>query len=488
MEVLEFLSLPSTALIGLLAAVMVAVAFEAVNGFHDTANAVATVIYTNTLSPRRAVLLSGICNFVGVYLGGVGVAFAVVHLLPVDLLVNVGSRGGTAMIFAILIAAITWNVGTWYRGIPASSSHTLIGAIIGVGIANALLHDESIFRDMNFGNVKVVALSLLLSPLLGFLLAAGVLCLCRSCIRDPRLYEPPKDRKPPAWIRTVLVFTSAGVSLSHGSNDGQKGVGLIMIILIGILPAHFALNPEYRTKRAEEVVHSLEQMAKVIEHRQGGMLSQVNAKDSDIKYRVMGWSPGLLHPVSQELAEVAIFIEKHYDLGTVIPEERSQFRKKILLLEDQIKDMERSGTGELSEAEKSTMKRVRVELRAMTDYAPGWVILIVAAAIGIGTMVGWKRVVVTVGERIGKSPLTYAQGASSELVATMTIGLAAALGLPVSTTHVLSSGVTGTMVANGVGLRYGTLREIGLAWILTLPVTMLLGGTLFLLFHSLATL
>ena len=488
MEVLELLRLPSTTLICLLAAVMVSIAFEAVNGFHDTANAVATVIYTNSLSPRRAVLLSGICNFVGVYLGGVGVAFAVVHLLPVDLLVNVGSRAGTAMIFAILIAAITWNVGTWYRGIPASSSHTLIGAIIGVGLANALMHGEPILSGMNIGNVKGVALALLISPLIGFALAAFALHLCRTCVRDPRLYEPPKDGKPPTWVRTVLVFTSAGVSLSHGSNDGQKGVGLIMIILIGTLPAHFALNPEYGTKRTGEVVQSLEQMAKVIEHKQGGMFDGVNAKDPGVEYRVMGWSPGPVNPISRELEEVAVFLEHHDQLATVSPEDRSQFRKKILLLEDRIKDMECSAISDLSDAEKSAMNGARVQLRRMTDYAPSWVILIVATAIGLGTMVGWKRVVVTVGERIGKSPLTYAQGASSELVAMTTIGFAAVLGLPVSTTHVLSSGVTGTMVANGVGLRYRTLREIALAWILTLPVTMLLGGTLFYLFRYLAKL
>jgi PiT family inorganic phosphate transporter len=286
----------------------------------------------------------------------------------------------------------------------------------------------------------------------------------------------------------MLVFTSAGVSLSHGSNDGQKGVGLIMIILIATLPAHFSLNPEYGTKRSGEVIHSLEQTARVIEHNQNGILADVSAKGMGTQYMQMGWTPRLPHPISRELEEVTVFMEQHDRLALVSPEERSQLRKKILLLEDHIKSMEQTANSDLSDAEKSTMKRLRVELRAMTDYAPAWVILIVAAAIGLGTMVGWKRVVVTVGERIGKSPLTYAQGASSELVAMTTIGLAAAFGLPVSTTHVLSSGVTGTMVANGVGLRYRTVREIALAWILTLPVTMLLGGTLFLLFHSLAKL
>jgi inorganic phosphate transporter, PiT family len=487
MELPSLLSLPNATLIGLVGAVLVAIAFEAVNGFHDTANAVATVIYTNSLKPRSAVVLSGICNFVGVYLGGVGVAFAVVHLLPVNLLVDVGSGSGTAMVFALLVAAITWNVGTWYRGIPASSSHTLIGAIVGVGLANAVIHGESLSQGLNFGNFKAVFLSLLISPLLGFTLAAVMLSLMRKCVREPQLYEPPQDRKPPTWVRTILVCTSAGVSLAHGSNDGQKGVGLIMIILIGTLPAHFALNPEYSTSHAAELANSLEHMAKIIEHKEVGIVNRDNAQDPHPKYRVISYSPEPLQPLSQELAAMTNFMGKHDSLATVNPDERSQFRKKILVLEDHIKTMERSEIWHASEDDKSIMRRVRVELRSIIDYAPAWVILLVATAIGCGTMVGWKRVVVTVGEKIGKSPLTYAQGASSELVAMLTIGVAALSGLPVSTTHVLSSGVTGTMVVSKVGVKHKTVRDIALAWLLTFPVSMLLAGTLFVAFHFLAT-
>jgi phosphate/sulfate permease len=487
MELPGVLSLPGAALAGLIAAILVAVAFEAVNGFHDTANAVATVIYTNSLKPRSAVVLSGICNFIGVYLGGVGVAFAVVHLLPVDLLVNVGSGSGTAMIFAILVAAITWNIGTWYRGIPASSSHTLIGAIVGVGLANALIQGESLFQGLNFGNFKAVFLSLLISPLLGFTLAAIMLSLIRKWVREPQLYEPPEDRKPPSWVRAVLVCTSAGVSLAHGSNDGQKGVGLIMIILIGTLPAHFALNPEYSARDTGELLHSLDHIEKMIQRTENGIVSPAGVADSNPKYQLISCSTGPLHPLSRELTEVADFMGKHECFATVNPDERSQFRKKILVLEDQIKTMERSEIGDVSDADKSMMRRARVQLRSMIDYAPAWVILFVAAAIGCGTMVGWKRIVVTVGEKIGKSPMTYAQGASSELVAMVTIGVAAFSGLPVSTTHVLSSGVTGTMVVSKVGVKHKTVRNIALAWLFTFPVSMLLGGALFIIFHYLAT-
>jgi PiT family inorganic phosphate transporter len=486
MDLPNSLGLPLIVVIGLFAAIVLAVIFEAVNGFHDAANAVATVIYTNSLSPRIAVLLSGTCNFVGVYLGGVGVAFAVVHLLPVDLLVNVESRPAIGMIFAILIAAIIWNVGTWYRGIPASSSHTLIGAITGVGLANSLIHYGSLSKGLNFGTAEAVFLSLLVSPVLGFALAAMMLRALRTFARDRKLYEAPGDNKPPAWIRVILVLTCSGVSLAHGSNDGQKGVGLMMIILIGILPAHFALNPAYGTKGDGHVVHSLQQMAQVVENRQNGMPAEVKAQDSDTTYRLMSSPSGSTNGVAKDLEEVAGLVNGQACLMTVIPGQRSELRKKILLLEDHIKSMENSRFSDFTESEKRTMNKVRAELRAMTDYAPGWVILMIATAIGLGTMVGWKRVVITVGERIGKSPLNYAQGASSELVAMITIGLADIVALPVSTTHVLSSGVTGTMVANGVGLKYGTLRDIALAWILTLPVTVFLGGTLFLLFHMVA--
>ena len=267
MEASELLLLEPNTLILLFGAVLTAAAFEAVNGFHDTANAVATVIYTNSLSPRSAVVLSGVCNFLGVYLGGTGVAFAIVHLLPMDLLVDVGSKASTAMIFAILISALAWNVATWYKGIPASSSHTLIGAIIGVGLTNALVRGEPFFHNTNLANVEAVIISLLLSPIIGFTLAAAVFLFLRKWIRYGRLFEPPWDNKPPSWIRIVLVISSSGVSFAHGSNDGQKGVGLIMIILIAYLPAHFALNLEYERNNWDLRTQSLSQMGTMIQSK-----------------------------------------------------------------------------------------------------------------------------------------------------------------------------------------------------------------------------
>jgi phosphate/sulfate permease len=481
MEVFELFQLPAATLIVLFGAIVIALAFEAVNGFHDTANAVATVIYTNSLRARTAVVVSGTCNFLGVYLGGMGVAFAIVHLLPTNLLINAGSKAGMAMIFAILISAISWNICTWYRGIPCSSSHALIGAIVGVGLANALVEGGRPFQAASFGSVEAVILSLLISPLLGFGLAALVLWSIRKVIRDGRLHESPHDRKPPAWVRAVLVMTSTGVSLAHGSNDGQKGVGLIMIILIGCLPAHFALNLECGANRWHETIHSLQKMAGLTNGANGQMLVQASFRESEANDRVAS-SSGMLELVSPQLEDIIRCLDEHKSPTSMSPEKRSQLRKDILLLEDRIRSIERAEVLEVTDAERAIINKARADLRRLTDYAPTWVILVVATAIGLGTMVGWKRVVVTVGEKIGKEPLTYAQGASSEIVAMLTIGFADVLGLPVSTTHVLSSGVTGTMVANRVGLKYRTVRDIALAWVLTFPATMLLGGLLFLLF------
>lgn len=482
----ELLLLESNTLILLLGAIFTAAAFEAVNGFHDTANAVATVIYTNSLNPRIAVVLSGICNFLGVYLGGTGVAFAIVHLLPMDLLVDVGSKTSTAMIFSLLISALTWNIATWYRGIPCSSSHTLIGAIIGVGVTNALVRGEPFFRNTNMTNVEAVFLSLLLSPMIGFTLAACVFLSFRKWSRNNRLFEPPWDRKPPGWLRTILIATSSGVSFAHGSNDGQKGIGLIMIILIAYLPAHFALNLDFQRTNWDRSRHSLSQMRTIIQSQRIETLDRINSQRSELLHQQGVLPEQLFDQMAQELDKIVSVLDEGYAAKSVSPEDRLQLRKNILRLEDHIKSLDRAGLLNLSKDETIVVRSVRSELKKMTDYAPPWVMLMVAIAIGLGTMIGWKRVVVTIGEKIGNRPLNYAQGASSEMVAMFTIGMADVLGLPVSTTHVLSSGVAGTMVANRVTLKYRTVREIVLAWVLTLPVTTLLGGTLFLVFRLLA--
>jgi PiT family inorganic phosphate transporter len=417
----------------LLISLFIACCFEFVNGFHDTANAVATVIYTKSLKPWTAVVWSGICNFLGVFLGGIAVAMAIVNLLPVELLVSKGAGAGLAMVLALLLAAVLWNLGTWYLGLPASSSHTMIGAILGVGLANSLLPGHAFGSGVNWHKAQEVGLALLISPLFGFGMSFLLLKLARVLLPSPELYQAPAGDRPPVWwIRAVLIGTCTGVSFAHGSNDGQKGVGLIMLILIGILPATYALNPKAspaEIQAAYQVAHSLKSS---------------NAELNDASHLLAG--------------KISL---------TDIPDERRIDLRRDILLADA--SLRKSGSKGGS------------DLRRLTDYAPTWVMVVIALSLGIGTMVGWQRIVITVGERIGKSHLTYAQGAVAELIAMMTIGLSAVTGLAVSTTHVLSSGVAGTMVATGSGLQLSTVRKIASAWVLTLPVSMLLSGGLFLL-------
>jgi PiT family inorganic phosphate transporter len=430
----------------LVLAIGLALAFEFVNGFHDTANAVATVIYTRSLKPNPAVIWSGLCNLLGVLFSSGAVAFGVVALLPAELVLNVGTGAGFAMVFALLVSSMIWNLGTWFLGLPASSSHTLIGSIIGVGLANSVLAGGKAFGEgVNWGNARDVGLSLLISPAVGFCLAALLLLLCKALIRDPDLYAAPKgDAPPPLWIRSLLILTCTGVSFAHGSNDGQKGMGLLMLILIGILPTAYALNPS--TEDYPRVVLMAEQSNAIFErHAQPELVERNRA--------IVAW---LAHPNRETRATV---------------------RTDIYLATRGIKAMLQQGG--LEESERTSLVSYQRGLEGLVNYIPGWVKAAVALALGLGTMIGWKRIVVTVGEKIGKAHLSYAQGASAELVAMTTIAAADLAGLPVSTTHVLSSGVAGTMAANRSGLQMDTVRNLCLAWVLTLPVCVLLGASLF---------
>jgi PiT family inorganic phosphate transporter len=236
----------------LFVALLIALGFEFVNGFHDTANAVATVIYTHSLPAEMAVMWSGFFNFLGVLTSTGAVAFGIVSLLPVELILQVGSSAGFAMVFALLIAAIIWNLGTWWLGLPASSSHTLIGSIIGVGIANALSRGMDGTSGVDWSKATEIGYALLLSPLVGFVCSGGLVLIMKMLIKTPALYEAPKgDSTPPWWIRGLLIATCTGVSFAHGSNDGQKGMGLIMLILIGTepgadLPGRFGCRRHHR--------------------------------------------------------------------------------------------------------------------------------------------------------------------------------------------------------------------------------------------------
>jgi PiT family inorganic phosphate transporter len=462
----------------LIAALLIACAFEFVNGFHDTANAVATVIYTNSLKPWMAVAWSGLWNFLGVALGGIAVAMSILKLLPAELLVANGTGAGLAMVLALLFAAILWNLGTWYFGLPASSSHTLIGAILGVGIAHSILVGR-FGQGVNWKKVEEIGLSLVLSPLFGLTAAALLVLLARRFLPTPALHEPPRDGKPPPWpVRGLLLLTCTGVSYAHGSNDGQKGIGLIMLILIGILPGTYALDGRVAAAGLEQTAIVAQQIEvtvreKGVEHAH--VASQAGAPTA------LGADAGEL---IEHLGAVRAALAGKHGIDDIPKEARWDVRRHIVLIDNKLAALEKSGGLQLSAAEWVTVKSQVRRLRGIVDYAPTWVLVIVAASLGIGTMIGWKRIVVTVGEKIGKSHLTYAQGASAELVAMSTIGVASGLGLPVSTTHVLSSGIAGTMMAQKAGVQRSTVRNIALAWLLTLPVSMVLSGVLFLIFSQ----
>lgn len=439
----------------LVVALLIAFGFEVINGFHDTANAVTTVIYTRTLRPTLAVIFSGVCNFLGVVLGGTAIAFSIVHLLPVDLLIDATSKSAMIMVLALLTSGMAWNLSTWWLGLPVSSSHTLIGAILGIGMAHGLLSGRGLAGGVNWEKAGEVGLTLSISPLVGFVSAAMLLLAARRSIRDPELYAPPEDpgARPPWWIRAILVTTCGGVSLAHGSNDGQKGMGLIMLVLIGLLPASYALN-------LKEASGAREARAAASRLR----LSLASYKTPDASRAV------------RELDALINQLEGKDSLREVPLSDRWHIRAEIFHVDRLLGAKDHAA----ARSDLADLEHPRRVLRQAIEYVPTWVVIGVALCLGIGTTVGYERIVITVAEQIGESHLTYAQGACAELVAMTTIAAADLGGLPVSTTHVLSSGVAGTMWANRSGLRPTTLRQIVLAWILTLPASMLISAGLFL--------
>jgi low-affinity inorganic phosphate transporter len=478
-----FSGLDAWVLVSLLLALAFVLTFEFINGFHDTANAVATVIYTKAMPPHLAVFFSGAFNFLGVLLGGVGVAYAIVHLLPVELLINVNTGHGLAMVFSLLAAAITWNLGTWYFGIPASSSHTLIGSILGVGLANALINDIPLSEGVNWQKAIDIGSSLVFSPLAGFIVAGLLLLGLKAWRPLSKMHKTPDQRRkvddkkrPPFWNRLVLVISAMAVSFVHGSNDGQKGIGLIMLVLIGIVPSQFVLDLTSTTYQIERTRDAAQHMSQFYERNAdtlGEFLALGKTHPGDLPGRFR-CNPEQTEPTIAALLSTLNGVTDYHSLPA---ENRIEVRRYLLCLDDTARKVGKLPA--LAAREKSDLDKLRKDLTAPTEYAPFWVILAVALALGVGTMVGWKRVVLTIGEKIGKQGMTYAQGMSAQITTASAIALANVFSLPVSTTHILSSGVAGTMVANKSGLQGGTIRNILMAWVLTLPITIALAAALF---------
>jgi PiT family inorganic phosphate transporter len=474
----------------LIVALLIALGFEFVNGFHDTANAVATVIYTHSLEPNIAVVWSGMWNLFGVLTSSGLVAFTVITLLPVELILQVSSGAGFAMVFALLIAAILWNLSTWWFGLPASSSHTMIGSIIGVGLANQLMAGHNGTSGIDVEQVTKVFKVLLISPLVGFTAAALLFLLSKATIKYPALYEAPKDNTPPPWpIRALLVLTCTGVSFFHGSNDGQKGMGLIMLILIGTVPTAYALNHAVTGHDIQDFIAASEQAGHILDRhvdKTGVLGADARAEVTDY-IRTKQLQPDTVLALRELVEDLNHEVALYKEFKQVPSKDQANVRNDMYVASEAIRLMQKSHNPAFSKDENAALTNYKGKVDKATKFIPTWVKVAVALALGMGTMVGWKRIVVTVGEKIGKEHLTYAQGATAELVAMFTIFAADYGGMPVSTTHVLSSGVAGTMAANHSGLQWSTIRNIAAAWVFTLPAAAVLSGSLFWLFRQVAS-
>ncbi len=469
-------------------ALAIALAFEFVNGFHDTANAVATVIYTHSLEPNIAVVWSGLCNLAGVLTSPGTVAFTIITLLPVELILKVSSGAGFAMVFSLLIAAILWNLGTWWLGLPASSTHTMTGSIIGVGFTNQLLnHSMGGTSGVDWEQATKVFKVLLISPLVGFGCAALLFILAKALVKYPELYTAPKDNTPPPFpIRVLLVLTCTGVSFFHGSNDGQKGMGLIMLILIGTVPTAYALNHAVSPHDIQDFIAASERAGSIVNahvNREAILGSDARAEVTDY-LRSKQLQPATMTALRELIGDLEGDVRAYGDYRRVPASQQTNVRNDMYVTSEALRLLAKNHQGNFSADETAALNSYKAKVDKATKFIPSWVKVAVALALGLGTMVGWKRIVVTVGEKIGKEHLTYAQGATAELVAMATIFAADNWGLPVSTTHVLSSGVAGTMAANRSGLQLSTIRNIAAAWVFTLPAAALLSGLLFALFRT----
>jgi PiT family inorganic phosphate transporter len=481
------------------------------------------------------------------------------------------------MVFALLVAAILWNLGTWWLGLPASSSHTMVGSIIGVGVANQLLRVHTGTSGVDWEQAIKVLKALLISPLVGFF-CAGILLLVFKGLTDTDrarnlallyranylkpisalfsiaragivltillnlfawlsgaffpsmwlhirgietwkhsfglvlivlstgivahivlvlfsqfvldngrvLFEAPKGETPPPWpIRALMVLTCSGVSFFHGSNDGQKGMGLIMLILIGTVPTVYALNHAVTANGMQEFIAASGQTVIVLDrHADQSVVLHTDARTEVTDYiRTQQLRPETILALRELVADVNREVTLYKAFKAVPAQDQTNIRNDMYLASEAIRLMAKNHNPAFTADESAALASYKSKVDKAIKFIPDWVKVAVALALGLGTMVGWRRVVVTVGEKIGKEHLTYAQGAVAGLVTMGTIFAADKFGLPVSTTHILSSGVAGTMAANGSGLHLSTIRNIAAVWVFTLPAAALLAGLLFWLFR-----
>jgi PiT family inorganic phosphate transporter len=393
------------------------------------------------------------------------------------------------MVFALLIAAILWNLSTWWFGLPASSSHTMVGSIIGVGVANQMMHVHNGTSGVDWDQAMKVLKVLLISPVMGFVLAGLLILISKRLVKYPSLYEAPKNNQPPPWpVRMLLLLTCTGVSFFHGSNDGQKGMGLIMLILIGTVPTAYALNHAVTAQDMQEFIAASEQAGHILDrHVDKNAILGPDARAEVTDYiRTKQIQPATILALRELVEDLDHEVALYKAFKSVPAQDQTNVRNDMYVASEAIRLMQKSGNPSFTPQENAVLKNYKSKVDKATKFIPNWVKVAVALALGLGTMVGWKRVVITVGEKIGNEQMTYAQGAAAGIVAMGTIFAADNFGLPVSTTHILSSGVAGTMVANGGGLRLSTVRNIAAGWVFTLPAAALLSGLLYWLFRSIS--
>ncbi|MCV2528633.1 MAG: inorganic phosphate transporter [Candidatus Lightella neohaematopini] len=468
--------------------------YEIINGFHDTANAITTVIYTNALKVKIAVIMSGLFNFYGVIFSGLSVAYAIVHLLPIELLTNINSAHGLIMLFSMLLSAIIWNISTWYFGLPASSSHTLIGAIIGVSITNSIINHHSILEALNIPKLLEIFTSLVISPFIGFILSICLILILKIFVSNygkykiiysvptnsSNLYLP--EKKPPLWLKLILVLSSAGVSFSHGANDGQKGIGLIMLILISITPVNFILNMNTNNS---DILHTKYAILDLKNFYSNKCILNSNLYSKNKKNFLYFRKENKFYCSSKVLE----YIEHTYNLlnnlssyNQLNNNQRFYLHNSLINIINNINKLAKLSS--VNDYDKKLLMNIKNILLSNVEYAPKWVITTIAVALSLGTMVGWKRISVTIGERIGKSNMTYAHGFVTQTTAALSIGVASYTGMPVSTTHIVSSAIMGVMLVDGKGIQLNTIKNILITWLLTLPISILISSILYWLITS----
>lgn len=450
--------------------------FEFINWFHDTANAVAPVIYTKSLKARYAVLLAWIMNFLWVFLWWIWVAMAIIYLLPLEAISYQSTSFWIIVVISLLLSAIIWNFLTWYFGIPASSSHSLIWAILWVTISMLYIPmNWNIQIVPNWDKAIEVIESLLFSPFLWFILASIIMLFLYRFIKSRYYFSTPSKRhkNPKKWLRLVLILTSAWVSFAHGSNDWQKWVWLAMLILVLLVPNIFAINPNINKDEINKNIISIE--------------TSLDSINSDLlnKYE------------KEKLAETILNIENiKQKLNNNSEFDKNDLRKEVLTFKNNINLLEKTILKDESKlylvsVVNSDIWDININkidtnitsILSIINYAPIWVILLISVSLWLWTMIWWKRIVVTIWEKIGNTDMNYAQATTSALITAMTITIASRFHLPVSTTHILSSSVAWTMSvwSNRSWVRGWTIRNILTAWILTLPVTMFLSWFIFLI-------